>query len=142
IAFLDSDDVWHPRKLEVQLQYLSDHPETGIVGAVSLRGPEKDWPALRVNSQVPSRRIALERLVIRTPFQTSSVVVRKSCLDVVGNFDTNLRNAEDRDLYIRIGSRFPFARIEAALVRGGLCGERTLSSAVTGEQFTRRMLLQ
>jgi glycosyltransferase involved in cell wall biosynthesis len=33
IAFLDSDDVWTPTKLEKQLQYLDRHPQCGFVHA-------------------------------------------------------------------------------------------------------------
>ncbi len=31
VAFLDSDDLWHQRKLEIQMDYLRRHPEVGIV---------------------------------------------------------------------------------------------------------------
>ena len=33
IAFLDSDDLWHPRKLEHQVAHALRHPEVGLVYA-------------------------------------------------------------------------------------------------------------
>ena len=31
IALLDSDDLWHPRKLELQIRCMKDHPEIGLL---------------------------------------------------------------------------------------------------------------
>jgi len=31
VAFLDADDVWHPEKIDMQVQYLTVHQEIGLV---------------------------------------------------------------------------------------------------------------
>ena len=111
IAFLDSDDLWHPRKLEIQLHYLDEHPEVGFVGAISFCKPSRVWPALPEVAVLPAHTLALEDIVVRSPFQTSSVLIRKQCFDRVGYFDSALRNAEDRDLYIRLCNRYPGVRL-------------------------------
>jgi glycosyltransferase involved in cell wall biosynthesis len=33
IAFLDSDDYWHPNKLEQQMALIAEHPEYGLLAA-------------------------------------------------------------------------------------------------------------
>ena len=47
IALLDSDDVWHPRKLEVQMHFLHDLPEVGLLGTDLFMDQRSHWPASR-----------------------------------------------------------------------------------------------
>src|SRR5438876_789956 len=47
IAFLDSDDVWHPRKLEIQVEALAQNPGLGLLGTASFDWPAPMFPALR-----------------------------------------------------------------------------------------------
>jgi hypothetical protein len=41
--------------------------------------------------------------------------VRRSCFEQVGEFDTALRSAEDRDMWIRIAARYPIVKVNLPL---------------------------
>ena len=49
IAFLDADDVWHPRKLELQMRIIAEHPDIGLLGTGLF-----PWPAARISTPVVS----------------------------------------------------------------------------------------
>jgi hypothetical protein len=44
VALLGSDDLWHPRKLELQSRYLTEHPVVGMVAADSIPDRGKTAP--------------------------------------------------------------------------------------------------
>jgi glycosyltransferase involved in cell wall biosynthesis len=124
IALLDSDDLWHPRKLEIQADYLAAHPEVGMVASDHLSStdyPQPAWPALSGlvgprDGPACARDITLEHLVVRSHFGSCSVVARAECFRTAGLFDTELRSVEDRDMWIRIAScRFPIVKLELPL---------------------------
>jgi hypothetical protein len=103
--------------------------------------PARNWPEIPIPPSLPVQPAALGDFLVRIPFPTSAVVVRKHCFEVVGGFDTSLRNAEDRDLFIRIGDRYPIVRLGAVLVWGGRDGEHLSMGSATAEQATRKMIL-
>jgi glycosyltransferase involved in cell wall biosynthesis len=115
IAFLDADDLWHPRKLEVQMTYLDAHPDVALLAADSMQNLGGDWPEIVAAASPPTERISLEDVVIRSRFSPSSVVVRKDCFRKLGLFDTDLRSAEDRDMWIRIACHYSLAQMHVPL---------------------------
>jgi glycosyltransferase involved in cell wall biosynthesis len=114
IAFLDADDAFHPRKLEIQMGLFASNPALGLVGTATFSDEPRTWPDL---GQAPARQtpVALEEIIIHTRFAPSSAVVRKDCFDQVGLFDAALRSVEDRDMWIRIAARFPVAMVRLPL---------------------------
>src|SRR5262245_42426048 len=115
IALLDSDDKWHPRKLEAQLDYLVRFRQTGLVATGVATDIEAGWPDVGDPQRIVARAFTLKQLLLRSRFGPSGVLVRKECFDAVGLFDTSLRSAEDRDMWIRIAGKFQVVKLEAPL---------------------------
>ncbi|MCD6593200.1 glycosyltransferase family 2 protein [Candidatus Bathyarchaeota archaeon] len=100
IARIDGDDWYHPRKLELQMTFLEERGDYGIVGTfyVLLTG---DKMALKINLPITHDEI-LRQLAYRNAFAHSSIMVRKDILDTVGYYDERYEYAQDYDLYFRI----------------------------------------
>ncbi|HOP61708.1 MAG TPA: glycosyltransferase, partial [Candidatus Saccharicenans sp.] len=120
IAFLDSDDLWLPSKIEVQMSYLRAFPSAPFCLT------EEIWirQGKRVNQarkhQKPSGYI-LERALSLCLLSLSSALFRRQLLDEIGWFDEALPVCEDYDLGLRIALRYPYYYLSSPLIikRGG-----------------------
>jgi glycosyltransferase involved in cell wall biosynthesis len=120
LAFLDSDDVWQPRKLETQVEFFANHPEAHICQT------EEVWlrNGVRVNPhnkhRKPSGDIFVQSLQLCL-VSPSAVMLRRELFERVGGFDEQLPACEDYDLWLRIAATEPVALIDESLVlrRGG-----------------------
>ena len=117
IAFLDADDLWCAEKLDEQVPLLERDPDLGLVYS--------DWAVVSRDTVVeesylrkvpPASGYVFDELVQRGFILTSGVVVRRACLDDVGDFDNSLSIAQDYDLWLRICYRWKVALVEKPLV--------------------------
>jgi glycosyltransferase involved in cell wall biosynthesis len=101
IAFLDSDDEWHPTKLEKQLQYLSLHPELSMVHTNEVWMRDGQQVKQSQKHQKSGGRIFSQctQLCLIAP---SSVLAHRSLFDEVGLFDESFPVCEDFDLWLRM----------------------------------------
>jgi glycosyltransferase involved in cell wall biosynthesis len=120
IAFLDSDDLWLPRKLSAQVKFFKDHPEAVI------NQTQEHWirNGVRVNPKRKHHKFSgmiFERSLALCLVSPSAVMIKKSLFGTVGIFDEHLPACEDYDLWLRISCRYPVHLIETALIikRGG-----------------------
>jgi len=117
IAFLDSDDMWHPTKIERQVEALliTPQPERGLcyTGRVSIReGHGLTTLQLATRTETGGWRETMDNAI----GPLSSVMVAKSLLLEIGGFDTRLPASQDWDLFLRIQPRTTPVRIEAPLL--------------------------
>ena len=103
VAFLDDDDEWLPRKLELQMARLhkADDPRTTVVYC---RGERSDG-AMK-NRRRRSRPLregqCFEHLLRGWVLGASHFLVKRSALLDVGGFDEELADFEDWDLWLRL----------------------------------------
>jgi glycosyltransferase involved in cell wall biosynthesis len=116
VAFLDADDVWHPRKLEAQLEALARHPDLGMLSAGTFDWPASGFAGLPDDPAGEVVRVPWQRILIQSCLHTSANVVRRSLLERVGGFDTALQCTEDRDLWLRVAELAPVAYLPLPLV--------------------------
>ena len=115
VAFLDADDVWHPRKIETQLRAMARNPEFGLIGT-NLHDWPGEHPKLPEGEfESPPAPIELKKLIVRNGLVTSTVMARREVLRQVGEFDLELRGPEDHDYWIRAAKCTTVGKIAESL---------------------------
>lgn len=119
IAFLDSDDLWHPDKLRIQLRCFHDTPEADLVYS-SYYCFSDSYSRLKVgDTYAPSLfRSELYNLLIKNYLPILTVIVKTSAIKKVGLF-RSMPGVEDWDLWLRLSRthKFRFINIPLAYYR-------------------------
>lgn len=124
IAFLDSDDEWHPQKLELILEVLKDNSIKFLGHGYTL---ENNFNQKFQFKQLV--RISFQKLLLKNFAVTPSIVIQK---DLCEYFDENMSHTEDHELWLRIALKtgvyylnLPLTTLgRPALTQGGLSANR------------------
>ena len=112
IARIDADDLWHPTKLALQLDYLAIHPQTGVLGTAYQNTYQQHKATVSLPTTDQDIRLSMFR---RNPFGHSTVMMKKSLIQQVGGYNETLRYGQDRDLWFRLMPIAQFANLSHVL---------------------------
>ena len=130
IAFLDSDDVWLPDKLEKQISFMED------INAVWSHTGYYNWypeykKLISKNNFSDYGDVYIKSFIsLRAP--TSAIVIRKDCLTTHSEFrfPEDMKHSEDGALWSKIAFYYPLALLKEPLVkirqRGDNCDRLSL----------------
>lgn len=126
LAFLDSDDMWLPQKLEISLASFdlelydliftnSYSTDEGIIDVLST-----SFEVMNVKAREYYGKEALQSFIEFNRVPILTVLVKKSALEEVGLFDEYCVPAEDYDLWVRLlknGSKFKSIDLPLSIYR-------------------------
>jgi len=117
VAFADSDDTWHPHKLQRQWAALRAQPACRWTFTASSLIDARDRPVrLAVPPTTQSRPLLESLALLNFGIALPSVVVERALLLEAGLFDESFGCYADYHLWIRLAARAPAAALQEELV--------------------------
>ncbi|MCZ6674787.1 MAG: glycosyltransferase [Verrucomicrobia bacterium] len=146
IAFLDSDDVWNPTKLLLQIEAFAQYTKAGFsftnylefdeAGVIKQsRFDERVHRWLDENGDGGTELVCgwiYRELLQGNYMHTSSVLVKSDVLEEVGLFDESFKVCQDHDLWLRIAQKF-----RVVCVNRVVCGYRYRREGLSGSAESR-----
>lgn len=144
VARIDADQRAHRERLEVQVDFLEENPDVGIVGsAVEEIEPQSRKSIVRGR---PRTQLAIRwRSLLSSPFIHGTVMMRRSLLTSHDlNYDLDFLSAQDYELWTRVLRHTKGANLAAplvqAIVRDGITVHRRAEQLENHYSVARRTI--
>lgn len=103
IAFLDADNAWHPEKIEIQYNWMSENSQALLSGhTIPVCSSYENFlssQTVSLKRQLTCTQIKPQKLLLSNPFETSSIMLKR---DSKYRFDIHKRYSEDYFLWQEI----------------------------------------
>ena len=142
-ARIDSDDLWEKNKLELQVEYLKEHPEHKICFTHVSIIDENDQVVDSELEKLYAVDYERQEEWLETFFflgnclPMTSVLMTTKIMVEIGDFNIAYRQLHDFDYWIRIAKRYPMAVIPKKLARIRRYESETNNSNISEKNMTR-----
>lgn len=121
VAFQDSDDLWRQEKLSVQMQRLEETGAQFCYHEVQYDFGNRQYAIL------PQREIPVDKkegdiyaqMLYDNLVACPALLVKRTCINQIGMFDTQMKALEDYDLALRLAKEYKAAFVDQVLVDTG-----------------------
>jgi len=113
VAILDSDDLFAPDKINIQVSFLIEHPEIGLVYSNGHAIDENSNIIYEIHCKNHKENSNPDNVLMNCYFLLpNNSLVRRSVFELAGGFDETLRAAQDHDMAIRVSEITKLAYLE------------------------------
>jgi glycosyltransferase involved in cell wall biosynthesis len=144
ICFLDADDIMCPGRIRRQVDFLSEHPQVGVVFTDYLNFTADGLAGethFETCARLQRRLVSLETLVLSSGEATalllkenfgipSAMMIRREVLGQIPGFSSELQTSEDFHFYFRVARRYSLGVIREVGVHRRLHGGNITSDSL------------
>lgn len=115
IALLDSDDDWLPKKIEIQMKTLQEHPEIDFLGGdIDGNGLKILWKRINGLYKADVKDVCLKMFP-----QTSVAIFKRKVFEEIGGYDEKQSYAEDGNYFLKICTHYNYFHLPVQMVYYG-----------------------
>jgi len=123
IAIQDADDISLPNRLELELEFLNNNPDFGLVGSFAELIDASGKSLNKIQSKYLSFQNIKINLLFKNCFTHSSILYRKDIL-IKYLFSSNFENyCEDYDMIVKVSNKMKVFNINKVLIKYRIHGK-------------------
>ncbi|MFB2938674.1 glycosyltransferase family 2 protein [Aerosakkonemataceae cyanobacterium BLCC-F154] len=110
ISFIDADDLWTADKLESQLMALQQNPNAGVAYSwtLNMRDEGQSVSFAQGASSTLEGNVYQDLLLGNFIGSGSNILIRRSVIEMIGEFEPTMKSFEDWDFYLRAAAKCEF----------------------------------
>lgn len=140
IAFLDSDDIFLPEKLELQINFMKENnyqiSHTNEFWYKKDRFINKNKKSKRYGGKI------LDKILDKCRVSPSSLIVERKVFEKCGLFDETLDVCEDYEISLRFALEYEIGYLDKNLIIKRAIEENSLSAAINHIEYIRYNILK